>query len=139
MIAHVPKFRALINSLPPTTSRANHQFLEGGNLATLRSVTISTKPIPPKWVAFVPRLSRSPPRSSLSGTTPVSLSTSRPTSASAMRSPSLLPSASATRSAAAADSRPFYSIFEKKKREEWKGKTTMANTETNRLPATPPT
>lgn len=52
---------------------------------------------PPVWVASAPRPSRSPPRSSLSATTQSSPSTSRPTSASAMKSPSLQARDCATR------------------------------------------
>jgi len=61
------------------------------------TIVISSDKIPPKWVAFARRRSRSPLRSSLSGTTPSSRSTSRPTSASAMRLPSSPRSACATR------------------------------------------
>jgi len=52
---------------------------------------------PQSWVAYEQKPSRSPPRSSSSDTTPSSPSISRPTSASAMKLPSLLPSVSATR------------------------------------------
>ena len=60
--------------------------LESSNLKT-----------PPIWVAFVRKRSRSRLRSSSSATTPSSPSISRPTSASAMKSPSSPRSVSATR------------------------------------------
>ncbi len=68
----------------PRTSIASHQ-----RTSTTRTTSPleHTHPTPPRWVAFARRRSRSPRRSSSSGTTPSSRSTSRPTSASAMRSP----------------------------------------------------
>lgn len=77
--------------LPPT-SRKYHQPSSSTN-PTAKNLS--------KWVASGLRLSRSRPRSSLSATTRVSLSTSRPTSASAMRLLSFPASACATRYASA--------------------------------------
>lgn len=77
-----------------------------------------------KWVASGLRRSRSRPRSSSSATTRASLSTSRPTSASAMRSLLSPPSACATR----------YACTHSLERGD-----TPANSHCFRLPATPPT
>lgn len=121
--SHVPNISHSPNRQNPATPPAIWQL---GTFSLVRLPSsrqpINQRPppptpqIPPKWVAFEPRPSRSPPRSSLSGTTPDSPWTSRyghfsahkltldqltfalrPTSVSAMRLPSLLPSACVTR------------------------------------------
>lgn len=93
-----PNFSQSHISKIPSARRTLPHRQRQPQLTDLSSPRQQPEPIPPKWVAYAPRPSRSPPRSSSSGTTPSSPWTSRPTSASAMRSPSSLPSACATRS-----------------------------------------
>ena len=90
-----------LHQAAPTTQKCVATFRHLSLFATDSSISFlhheKLTTIPLIWVAFARKLSRSPPRSSLSGTTPSSHSISRPTSEFAMRSPSSLRSVYETR------------------------------------------